>query len=125
MPDQPMRQLKKSSLLLLLLTGFAPAALAQDDSFMPGVIGVEQGMSGIDFDSARMSFFNQADANGDLALSPDEMNQAMAHGGSRLFQGQDIDGDGLMTLDEYMQSGNDLFQGLDADGDGVLSSGEM
>jgi hypothetical protein len=125
MPDRPMRHFLKAFLALTLSAGFATAVAAQEDPFMPGVIGAEQGMSGIDFDSARMSFFNQADLNGDLVLSPDEMNQAMAHGGSRLFQGQDIDGNGQMTLDEYLQSGNDLFQSLDTDGDGVLSSGEM
>ncbi|WP_374651453.1 hypothetical protein [Dongia sp.] len=92
---------------------------------MPGVIGVEQGMSAIDFDSARMSFFNQADADGDLALSPEEMERAMTHGGSSLFQGSDLDGSGTISLDEYMQSGNDLFVQFDTDGDGVLSSGEM
>ena len=107
----------------LLLTSFA--AMAQEDPFLPGVIGAEAGMSAIDFDSARMSFFNQADTNGDLELSPQEMNQAMAHGGSPLFQGADIDGNGSISLDEYMQSGNDLFDRLDADGDGTLTSGEM
>jgi hypothetical protein len=107
---------------LLIVSG---AALAQDDSFMPGVVGAEAGMSAIDFDSARMSFFNQADTNGDLALSPQEMAEAMTHGGSPLFEGVDIDGDGTISLDEYMQSGNDLFDRLDADGDGTLTSGEM
>lgn len=125
MPDRPMRYLQASLLVAFLSIGVAAPVAAQEDPFMPGVIGVEQGMSGIDFDSARMSFFNQADVNGDLALSPEEMSRAMAHGGSRLFQGSDINSDGLTTLDEYMQSGNDLFQSLDTDGDGVLSSGEM
>lgn len=116
-------------LAALALAGFIAAAgqsaAQEDDMFMPGVVGAEQGMSAIDFDSARMSFFNQADANGDLALSPDEMRQAMAHGGSPLFEGSDIDGNGGISLDEYMESGNELFSRLDADGDGVLSSGEM
>jgi hypothetical protein len=107
---------------ILLSVGIAQA---QEDPFMPGVIGAESGMSAIDFDSARMSFFNQADTNGDLALSPQEMSEAMAHGGSPLFQGVDIDGDGSISLDEYMQSGNDLFDRLDTDGDGTLISGEM
>jgi hypothetical protein len=107
---------------ILLSVGVAQA---QEDPFMPGVIGAESGMSAIDFDSARMSFFNQADTNGDLQLSPQEMSEAMAHGGSPLFQGVDIDGNGLISLDEYMQSGNDLFDRLDADGDGTLTSGEM
>jgi hypothetical protein len=100
-------------------------ALAQDDMFMPGVIGAEQGMSAVDFDTARMSFFNRSDANGDLVLSPGELNQALAHEGSTLFGGRDLDGDGGISLEEYMLSGNDLFAELDADGDGILSSGEM
>lgn len=106
-----------------VLTG--GAALAQDDPFMPGVIGAESGMSALDFDSARMSFFNQWDKNGDLELSPPEMGEAMTDGSSRLFQGSDVDGNGSMSLDEYMQSGNELFDRLDADGDGTLTSGEM
>ena len=112
-------------LILLGLAGGGVAAVAQDDMFMPGVIGAEQGMSAIDFDTARMSFFNQADANGDLALSPAEISRAMAHGDSALFGGSDLDGDGGISLEEYMLSGNDLFAELDADGDGILSSGEM
>ncbi len=87
--------------------------------------GSEGGMSGFDFDSARMSFFNQADLNGDFALSPAEMEQAMAHGGSRLFEGSDTNGDGTISLDEYLEYGNQLFGSLDADGDGVLGPGEM
>ncbi len=123
MLNSPMR------LAALVLAGFiaaaSQAAAQEDDMFMPGVIGAEQGMSAVDFDSARMSFFNQADTNGDLALSPDEMRQAIAHGGSQLFEGSDIDSNGGISLDEYMESGNELFSHLDADGDGVLSAGEM
>lgn len=117
--------LRTSGLVLAVLLLTSGAAFAQEDPFMPDVIGAEAGMSAIDFDSARMSFFNRADANGDLELSPQEMAQAMAHGGSPLFQGSDIDGNGSISLDEYMQSGNELFDRLDADGDGTLTSGEM
>jgi len=111
--------------LMIAAAVFAAAsdmATAQDDFSMPGSEG---GMSGFDFDSARMSFFNQADVNGDFALSPAEMKQAMAHGGSRLFEGSDTNGDGTISLDEYLEYGNQLFTSLDADGDGVLGPGEM
>lgn len=118
--------LRLAALVLVGFTAAAGQAAAQeDDMFMPGVIGAEPGMSAVDFDSARMSFFNQADANGDLALSPDEMREAMAQKGSPLFEGKDIDSNGSISLDEYMESGNELFTRLDADGDGVLISGEM
>jgi hypothetical protein len=111
--------------LLIVAAVFAMVsnvATAQDDFFMPGSEG---GMSGFDFDNARMSFFNQADVNADFALSPAEMEQAMAHGGSRLFEGSDTNGDGTISLDEYLEYGNQLFVSLDADGDGVLGPGEM
>lgn len=121
----PKFQMRRAALVLAGLITYANVVAAQDDIFMPGVIGVEQGMSAIDFDSARMSFFNQADANGDLALSPEEMGQAMAQGGSALFNGSDVDGNGGISLDEYIESGNELFSRLDADGDGALTSGEM
>jgi hypothetical protein len=97
-------------------------AMAQDDILMLGNAG---GMSGFEFDSARMSFFNEADRDGDFALSFDEMGQAMAHGGSRLFEGTDLDGDGIISFDEYLEHGNQLFSSLDADGDGVLGEDEI
>lgn len=99
----------------------ASAAWAQEIT----VVGAEIGMSAMDFDAARNSFFYQNDRDGDFALSFSEMSEAMAHGGSRLFDGYDLDGDGLISYDEYIQSGSELFLSLDADGDGILSSLEM
>lgn len=99
-------------------------AIAQEVTDV-GITGAAGGMSAIDFDSARASFFYQNDRDGDFALSFDEMSDAMSHGSSRLFDGYDLDGDGLISFDEYVQSGSDLFQSLDADGNGVLSSLEM
>jgi hypothetical protein len=125
MPEISYRLSQIAASFLIMAAVFVTAsnvATAQDDFSMPGSDG---GMSGFDFDSARMSFFNQTDVNGDFALSPGEMEQAMAHGGSRLFEGSDTNGDGAISLDEYLEYGNQLFGSLDADGDGVLGPGEM
>ena len=89
------------------------------------IVGAEIGMSAMDFDAARNSFFYQNDRDGDFALSFSEMSEAMSQGGSRLFDGYDLDGDGLISYDEYIQTGSELFLSLDADGDGILSSLEM
>jgi Ca2+-binding EF-hand superfamily protein len=99
----------------------ASAALAQETT----VVGAEVGMNAMDFDAARNSFFYQNDRDGDFALSFSEMSEAMSQGGSRLFDGYDLDGDGLISYDEYIQTGSELFLSLDADGDGILSSLEM
>ena len=106
------------------LLAFGQPVFAQETTAI-GIVGADVGMNAIDFDSARSSFFYQNDRDGDFALSFDEMSEAMAHGGARLFDGYDLDGDGLISFDEYVQSGSELFQSLDADGDGVLSSLEM
>ncbi len=121
----PEARFKPALLGFVACMAFGSVAAAQEDPFLPGDFGAEQGMSAIDFDGARMSFFNQADANGDLALSRDEFANATSQGNSQLFEGTDLDGDGLVSIDEYIESGNELFARLDANGDGVLSSGEM
>jgi hypothetical protein len=108
-------------LAVAMVVAAIPAA-AQDDILMLGNAG---GMSGFEFDNARMSFFNKADHDGDFALSSDEMGEAMAHGGARLFEGADLDGDGIISIDEYLEYGNQLFPTLDVDGDGVLGEDEM
>lgn len=113
------------ALSLACLIGAAPAALAQDSGSVPIIGGEQVGMSSLDFDVARDSFFYQNDRDGDFALSFQEMSDAMVHGGGRLFDGYDLDGDGLISYDEYVQSGNDLFKSLDSDGDGLLSPLEM
>lgn len=104
-----------------------PASHAQETTLAPGaaIIGAEVGMNAMDFDAARNSFFYQNDIDGDFALSFTEMADAMAQGGSRLFDGYDLDGDGLISYDEYVQHGTELFASLDANGDGVLSPLEM
>ena len=129
MPDRPARiKLHFGAIVafVAMIGSINPgAALAQDDFSIPGANGAGTGMTGLDFDAARMSFFSQADSNGDFTLAPDELAQAMAQGGSRLFEGFDLDGDGLIGFEEYVQHGNELFLSLDADGDGILTSLEM
>lgn len=114
-----LRQLARMTLAALVMA--MPAASAQESI----VIGAEIGMNAMDFDAARNSFFYQNDIDGDFALSFSEISEAMSHGSSRLFDGYDLDGDGLISYDEYIQSGTELFLSLDADGDGVLSPLEM
>lgn len=111
--------LVKIAIAALMLN--ASTALAQETT----IVGAEIGMSAMDFDAARNSFFYQNDRDGDFALSFSEMSEAMSQGGSRLFDGYDLDGDGLISYDEYIQTGSELFLSLDADGDGILSSLEM
>jgi hypothetical protein len=112
-------------LSLICLIGAVPAASAQESGAVPIIGGEQAGMTSLDFDVARDSFFYQNDRDGDFALSFQEMSNAMIHGGGRLFDGYDLDGDGLISYDEYVQSGNDLFKSLDSDGDGILSTLEM
>jgi hypothetical protein len=110
-----------SGLFLLL----QPQLVSAQETMDIGIIGAESGMSALDFDAARTSFFYQHDRDGDFSLSFPEMSEAMLNGGSRLFDGYDLDGDGLVSFDEYVQSGMDVFRSMDLDGDGILSSMEM
>lgn len=109
-----------SGLLLL-----QPQIVSAQETMGVGIIGAESGMSALDFDAARTSFFYQHDRDGDFALSFQEMSEALQNGGSRLFDGFDLDGDGLVSFDEYVQSGMDVFRSMDLDSDGILSSMEM
>lgn len=125
MPNGILRVLSLACLIGAAPAAMVPVALAQDSGSVPIIGGEQVGMTSLDFDVARDSFFYQNDRDGDFALSFQEMSDAMAHGGSRLFDGYDLDGDGLISFDEYVQSGNDLFKSLDTDGDGILSTLEM
>jgi hypothetical protein len=93
----------------------APQAMAQ--SFA--------GMSMIDFEAARDSFFKTADVDGDYVLSSEEQLDAMGAGSSDLFECTDSDGDGQCSYSEFLDSGQTLFDTLDLNHDGRLSASEV
>jgi hypothetical protein len=101
--------------LVALLAGGALAAAAQTFS----------GMSMLDMEAERDSFFQSADADGDFALSPDEQSTALDQRHARLLECWDGDGDGLCTYTEFLESGEKLFSDLDVNGDGVLEADEI
>jgi len=95
--------------------GIAPYAIAQSFG----------GMSMVDFEAARDSFFQQADHDGDFALSSEEQLDALGASNSALFDCADSDGDGLCTYSEFMDSAQALFERLDSNHDGQLSAAEV
>jgi hypothetical protein len=97
-----------------LLAGASPAAA---QSF--------GGMSMIDLEAARDSFFQSADNDGDFALSTDEQLSAIGASNSGLFECWDDDGDGLCSYAEFLDSGQKIFHDLDVNGDGRLSAEEV
>jgi Ca2+-binding EF-hand superfamily protein len=108
----------RRSLVAALMLGSAvvgPGALAQSFG----------GMSMIDLEAARDSFFQSADHDGDFALSNEELMSAMGAANSDLFECWDDDGDGLCSYSEFLDSGLKVFNALDANGDGRLSPEEV
>ena len=83
------------------------------------------GMSMVDFEAARDSFFQQADHDDDYALSSEEQLDAMGASNSSLFECDDTDGDGLCSYSEFLDSGETLFDHLDVNHDGRLSPSEV
>jgi hypothetical protein len=83
------------------------------------------GMSVVDFEAARDSFFKSADLDGDYALSSEEQVDAMGASNSDLFECSDTDGDGLCSYSEFLDSGEGLFDHLDTNHDGQLSASEV
>lgn len=83
------------------------------------------GMSMLDMESERDSFFQSADADGDFALSADEQMSALEQRHAKLLECWDADGDGLCSYSEFLESGEKLFSDLDVNGDGVLDAGEL
>ncbi|HEY3146088.1 MAG TPA: hypothetical protein VGJ75_07045 [Dongiaceae bacterium] len=82
-------------------------------------------MSMVDFEAARDSFFQQADHDGDYALSSEEQLDAMGASNSNLFECTDTDGDGLCSYSEFLDSGESVFDHLDVNHDGRLSPNEV
>jgi len=102
------------ALAALLLAGALPAA-AQTFG----------GMSVLDVEAERDSFFQSADADGDFALSADEQSTALSLKHAKLLECWDGDGDGVCSYSEFLESGEKLFADLDLNGDGVLDAEEL
>ncbi|MEQ8934873.1 MAG: EF-hand domain-containing protein [Amphiplicatus sp.] len=73
------------------------------------------------------AFFEAADANGDGAITKEEMK---AHHEAKRAEREakrfpDADGDGVVSKAEYDAKADERFAKLDANGDGVLSEEEM
>lgn len=83
------------------------------------------GMSIMDVEAERDSFFQSADADGDFTLSTDEQMSALIRPHAKLLECWDGDGDGLCSYSEFLQSGEQLFNQLDVNGDGILDPDEV
>ena len=101
--------------LVVLLVAGALQAAAQSFS----------GMSMLEVEAERDSFFQSADADGDLALSTAEQSSAFSYTNAQLLECWDADADGLCSYSEFLESGEKLFNRLDVNGDGVLDSNEF
>jgi hypothetical protein len=101
--------------LMALLMGGVFAAAAQSFG----------GMSMLDVEEERDSFFQSADADGDFALSTDEQASAFSQRHARLLECWDGDGDGVCSYTEFLESGEKVFADLDLNGDGVLDAEEI
>lgn len=104
-----------ASTVVALLVGGALQAAAQSFG----------GMSMLDMEAERDSFFQSADADGDFALSTDEQASALSQRYAKLLECWDGDGDGLCSYAEFLASGEKLFADLDINGDGVLGAEEL
>jgi hypothetical protein len=98
-----------------MLLASVPPAIA--DSFSGG--------SMLDLEAERDSFFQEADHDGDFALSTEEQLSAMDKENFGLFECWDDDGDGLCSYSEFLDSGLKVFSDRDADGNGRLTPDEV
>ena len=77
--------------------------------------------------------FAEADANDDGSLTMEEIEnfreaeraRMMEQHKQRMFDRQDEDGDGTISLDEFDQGSGKIFERVDADDDGVITEDEI
>lgn len=101
--------------------GRGQRAMAMADANGDGSISLEE------FQVVRLRQFDQADANSDLHLSPEEIT-AMQQGrqGARSVTAApdpmrlDTDGDGRVGREEFVAAGPSAYQRLDRNGDGRI-----
>jgi Ca2+-binding EF-hand superfamily protein len=82
-----------------------------------------------DVDAVRAERFAAFDADGDGVLDLDEYEQlwldAMRRQMVRSFQRLDVDGDGEITEEEFVEAYSRLVERFDQDGDGVVTRDEL
>jgi hypothetical protein len=137
--------------VLALAAGAAPAQtpppvpgerfMVMWDSNADGVVSVEEAQA------RRAMIFDMFDYEGDGILSPDDyadidahmaedmQNRAQMGAGQGQMAGRmqagmsvaanDADGDGLVTLDEFLDASPAWLEGMDVNGDGVLTSADF
>lgn len=77
-----------------------------------------------ELDAARATEFARLDADRDGSVTRYEM-RAGHHGGRGHRPGPDANGDGSVTRDEFLARPNAMFDELDGNDDGVLSTAEL